>query len=119
LIIRSAVLGFVSEVGMSAKKRAIREQFRNATFGRDGHKCRICGRESGLDAHHITSRDEMPNGGYVVENGITLCDICHPKAEAFHATGRALPGFAPDDLYKLVGSSFEASVKADEEKTYP
>lgn len=29
--------------------------------------------ERDLDAHHITDRNEMPNGGYVPENGISLC----------------------------------------------
>jgi hypothetical protein len=64
----------------------------------------------------------MPNGGYVPENGITLCagedqDNCHWKAEQYHATGTALPGFSPDDLYAKIGSdwmkAWEASEKLD------
>ena len=43
-------------------------------FVRDGYACRTCGfastprrAEDELDAHHITDRNEMPNGGYVAE----------------------------------------------------
>ncbi len=103
---------------MSSEKKLIRERFRTATFTRDGHKCRGCGwglfrpGEVELDAHHITDRNLMPNGGYVKENGISLCPTCHEKAEVFHSTGTALPGWAPEDLYKMIGSTYEEAVKA-------
>lgn len=67
-----------------------------------------------LDAHHITDRTEMPNGGYVKENGISVCDDCHLKAEEFHSTGTAVEGFSPDDLYQKIGSSHEKAVTAAE-----
>jgi hypothetical protein len=54
----------------------------------------------------------MPNGGYVKENGISLCPDCHQKAEVYHSTGTALEGFAPDDLYKKINSSYEKAVEA-------
>ena len=81
--------------------------FRDAVFKRDQNKCRVCGKKSQLDAHHITDRHEMSNGGYVAENGIALCPDCHKSAETFHATGTAHPGFSPEDLYWLIGSSKE------------
>ena len=56
----------------------------------------------------------MPNGGYVKENGISVCDDCHLKAEEFHSTGTAVEGFSPDDLYKKIGSSHEQAVAAAE-----
>ena len=65
-----------------------------------------------MDAHHITDRDEMPNGGYVPENGISLCPQCHEKAEVFHRTGTALPGFAPAELYARIGSSPALALRA-------
>jgi 5-methylcytosine-specific restriction endonuclease McrA len=105
---------------MSSEKKLIRERFRNETFTRDKHRCRVCGwalfrpGEVELDAHHITDRNLMPNGGYVKENGISLCPTCHQKAEVFHSTGTALPGFAPEDLYLLIGSTYEQAVKASE-----
>lgn len=100
---------------MSQKKKATRKAFRDAVFTRDEYKCVICGHDvaEDLDAHHITDRNEIPNGGYVVENGITLCNInCHQIAEEFHSTGIASPGFSPEDLYGLIDSSKEEAVEA-------
>ena len=70
--------------------------------------------EQELDAHHITNRKEMPNGGYVKENGISLCPDCHIKAEEFHSTGTAVPGYGPDDLYKVINSTLEKAIEASE-----
>jgi len=89
-------------------KKQIRENFRNEVFKRDGNKCRVCGRNDvKLDAHHITNRKNIPSGGYVKENGITLCDTengCHWKAENVYSDD-----FLPDNLYKLIKSDFETA----------
>jgi predicted restriction endonuclease len=92
---------------MSKSKKLVRENFRNSVFERDGHVCAIpgCTETENLDAHHITDRTHMPFGGYVKENGISLCEEHHKDAEVFHSTGVALDGFSPSDLYKLIGSS--------------
>ena len=66
------------------------------------------------DVHHITDRTLMPFGGYVKENGITLCPSCHEKAEIYHNTGEIIPGWAPDDLYKVIGSSHALALRASE-----
>jgi len=113
---------------MPGSKKQVRTAFRKAVFERDGYPCVLCGRpgkdrQGGdghekyhrlaeadlvpLDAHHITARHEMPGGGYVKENGITMCDSCHRQAESFHQTGSAPPGCSPEDLYARIGSSFE------------
>ena len=111
---------------MSANKKAVRKAFRDSTWKRDGYKCICCGFKSSpataeeeLDAHHITPREEMPNGGYVKENGATLCkgddgSSCHEKAELV-LKGDVIPGFDPDDLYSLIGSSREKAFKASEQ----
>jgi len=60
----------------------------------------------------------MPNGGYVKENGISLCDTeygCHKKAEQFHLGNDVEKGFMPEDLYKLINSSYELAYKKSEE----
>ncbi|WP_390888623.1 HNH endonuclease [Frigoriglobus tundricola] len=97
---------------MSQRKKQIRQRFRDAVFTRDGFTCCACGfasaperAEAEIDAHHITDRHEMPNGGYVAENGITLCAACHEKAEAFHCGEFVEPGFNPAELYARIGSS--------------
>ena len=95
-------------------KNTARDDFRNGVFKRDGFKCRFCGKPA-IDAHHITDRHEMPNGGYVLENGISLCEECHLDAEQFHISrGKDWKdGKHPDDLYRIIGSSKkEAIVKS-------
>jgi 5-methylcytosine-specific restriction endonuclease McrA len=97
------------------QKQAVRAAFRDSVFGRDNQKCKVC-YQPAVDAHHITDRTEMPNGGYVKENGISLCDKCHMKAERFHITAGLEwePNMHPDDLYRKIGSSHEKAVKASE-----
>ena len=69
---------------MSKKKLAVRAQFREEVFTRDGYRCAICRSANmyGLDAHHIISRKKLPNGGYTLDNGISLCPEHHKAAEA-------------------------------------
>ncbi len=103
---------------MGQQKKQHRRAFREAVLQRDGHRCRVCGRDdTKLDAHHITDRNEMPDGGYVPENGITLCDppegdSCHFKAEVWHKSAGAafFGGFTPDELYEIIGSSHEKAL---------
>lgn len=101
---------------MSKQKKQIRQQFRDAVFDRDDNRCVFCGYTEDLDAHHITDRNEMPNGGYVAENGITLCPVHHEEAEKFHITGGKewVPGKHPDDLYKIIESSKELAIRKSE-----
>ena len=56
----------------------------------------------------------MPHGGYAAENGVSLCDACHEKAEAYHCGDEVPPGFLPADLYALIGSSEEDARAASE-----
>ena len=97
-------------------KKLVRERFRNAVFTRDRNRCAFCTETANLDAHHITDRNEMPNGGYVAENGISLCPTHHLAAERFHISGGGEwePGMHPDDLYKKIGSSYELAVRKSE-----
>lgn len=101
---------------MSQNKKAIRANFRDAVFGRDNHRCKVCGKESSfLDAHHITNRKQMPNGGYVLENGISLCAKCHVKAEEeYFAVIELHPNYASEKLYELIASSHSEAIKASE-----
>lgn len=90
-----------------------RKMFREQVFARDDHKCRMCGRPA-ADPHHIVHRSELPNGGYVKENGISLCADCHLKAEEFHQNGVPHPGYSPEELYAKIGSSHEKAKRASE-----
>lgn len=102
---------------MSTKKKQIRAAFRDAVFSRDNNRCRVCGASDvELDAHHIVDRTEMPNGGYVKQNGISLCESCHIKAEVYHSSNhtKCEEGFHPRDLYELINSSHMRAYKASE-----
>lgn len=93
-----------------------RKEFNEAVMLRDHNVCKVCGRGGKLDAHHITDRHEMPNGGYVQTNGISLCEECHMKAEQYHITGGTLwrEDFHPNDLYKMIDSSYELAYSDSE-----
>lgn len=104
---------------MSEEKKKIRKKFRDDCFKRDNYACVKCGFQSSLqmadkdlDAHHISSRKDMPQGGYVAANGISLCSSCHEKAEIFHSTGTAHPGYSIEDLYKAINSNYELALEA-------
>ena len=62
-------------------KKATRIQFKNAVFTRDAFKCVLCPEEA-IDAHHVIDRDLWPDGGYYVDNGVSLCSVCHINAES-------------------------------------
>lgn len=95
------------------EKKEIRRLFNEAVFERDGHKCVFCDETEDLDAHHITDRHLLPNGGYVIENGITLCKKHHRDAEKFHETEgkKFVEGFRPEDLYKAISSSWRDAMR--------
>lgn len=57
-----------------------RDDFREKVFKRDKHKCVWCGGIA-VDAHHIIERKLFDDGGYYLENGVSLCEKCHLLAE--------------------------------------
>jgi hypothetical protein len=59
-----------------------RDQFREAVFARDGHGCVVCGDGQPINAHHIIERRLFPDGGYYLDNGVTVCGKHHLEAEA-------------------------------------
>jgi hypothetical protein len=105
-------------VELKMSKKSIRAYFRKEVFKRDNFCCRCCGipgydrqcdpqpNRVALDAHHITDRHNIENGGYVKENGISVCDDCHIKAE------NCSDGFSPAELYMMIGSSEEKAREA-------
>lgn len=103
---------------MGSDKKEVRKAFRDAVFARDKYCCRTCGEpyrdEAPLDAHHIIDRHDLPFGGYVKENGISLCAACHLEAEEWHSIGVPLAGFTPEELFALIGSSLDAAIAASE-----
>jgi hypothetical protein len=67
----------------------------------------------------------MVAGGYVAENGITLCKKsggCHEQAEAYkpspsnslgdQACAEVATTWSPEALYSLIGSTYEQALEA-------
>jgi hypothetical protein len=74
-----------------------REEFRAGVFARDSGLCVLCG-ETGVDAHHIMDRKLFPDGGYYLDNGVTLCGECHLQAETAPE-----PEFLPSSIREKAG----------------
>lgn len=58
-----------------------RDRFRRAVLFRDWVCVRCRNSSSRLDAHHIMDRKLFEDGGYYVDNGVSLCPGCHLAAE--------------------------------------
>ena len=99
-----------------SQKKLVRAKFRDSVFKRDNYTCVFCDIKEDLDAHHITDRNLMPNGGYVKENGISLCHKHHMDAEVFHNSNglKCIEGMSPEELYIKIKSSYEEAVKVSE-----
>lgn len=59
-----------------------RNDFKEKVFARDNYKCVVC-KETAIDAHHIIERKLWDDGsdGYILSNGVSLCEECHVLAE--------------------------------------
>ncbi len=90
-------------------KKEIRKHFNEVCLKRDKYKCVFCSETKELDVHHIVDRHDMPNGGYVLSNGITLCKTHHLDAELFHMSNgkKWVNNMHPNDLYIKIGSSYD------------
>ena len=53
--------------------------WREQVFKRDGFKCRECGNDKKIHAHHIKTWEDAPELRVEVNNGLTLCTVCHNK----------------------------------------
>jgi len=62
------------------------KEWQKAVFKRDDYKCQICGdtkkEKKILHAHHIKSFAKYPELRLELDNGITLCNICHTKVHS-------------------------------------
>lgn len=97
-----------------------RDQFREGVFQRDNHRCVFCGSPA-VDAHHIIERRLFPDGGYYIDNGISVCEEHHLACErtdisveearlAGNITKRIIPPQLYDDqIYDKWGNPIKAN----------
>jgi len=62
-------------------KLLTRDEFREGVFARDNHRCVMCSAPA-ADAHHVVERKLWSDGGYYLDNGASVCEDCHLKAES-------------------------------------
>lgn len=70
-----------------------RDDFREAVFKRDSNCCVVC-KEIAKDAHHIIERKLWDDGGYYIDNGVSLCEEHHLQAEMTLITCKELRNLA-------------------------
>ena len=63
-------------------RRDLRDAFREAVLLRDGGRCIVpgCGHDA-TDVHHLMERRLFSDGGYLEDNGVSLCGQHHLDAE--------------------------------------
>lgn len=62
------------------------KDWRNSVYERDSYTCQCCGDRTGgnLIAHHLDGYNWCKEKRLEVENGITLCKVCHHKFHMIH-----------------------------------
>lgn len=86
-----------------------REEFKDKVFARDDYKCLVCG-EPAADAHHILERDLFDDDGFYLENGASVCNACHIKAEMTLITVEELRALAGIKVPVLPAGIYESDV---------
>ena len=61
------------------------KEWRDSILIRDGHMCQMCGgRTRPLEVHHIRPKYQYPELTLDIDNGITLCKVCHQDRVTRH-----------------------------------
>lgn len=57
--------------------------WRDSVLERDNYKCKNCGSDKDLHAHHIIARKTLPDAEFIRANGVTLCAKCHRETDSW------------------------------------
>ena len=92
---RKAKLGLYNELsnawlgGRTPERKLLSQRpeykdWRKKVFERDDYTCQECGKRGGdMEPHHIKEWCNYPELRLSVENGLTLCPVCHRKTDNF------------------------------------
>jgi len=62
-------------------------RWKKKVFKRDNYKCQMCGSDKDIQAHHISHWSDDPVNRININNGITLCHVCHSEQHPEMAIG--------------------------------
>lgn len=72
--------GGVSTINELMRKSPEYKLWRKAVFARDNYTCIWCGRkDKTIQADHIQEFAKRPDLRFAIDNGRTLCELCHSK----------------------------------------
>ncbi|MCA1025661.1 HNH endonuclease [Cytobacillus kochii] len=65
------------------------KRWREKVFKRDNYTCQCCGDNKGgnLNSHHLDGHDWCIQSRWEINNGVTLCDICHSDFHSIYGYG--------------------------------
>lgn len=68
------------------------KQWRYEIFKRDGFACQRCGvKDKTIEAHHLKPQSIYPELRFAMNNGVTLCALCHDEVHGQRASIREQP----------------------------
>jgi hypothetical protein len=60
------------------------KEFRKSVFERDDYTCQLCNKRGGnLEVHHIKPWRDYPELRFDINNGQTLCVVCHKRIDKY------------------------------------
>ena len=63
-------------------------KWRDEVYKRDNYTCQRCGKRQGdINAHHLNGYDTFKEQRVDVNNGVTLCNVCHKEFHSLYGYG--------------------------------
>ena len=81
----------ISEVTRESERMSNENvQWRKQVFDRDKYTCKCCGltNSGDLNAHHLNGYHWDIENRYNIDNGVTLCEVCHKDFHSIYGRGK-------------------------------